>query len=153
MVEVTLNGFFKVVSINAGIFPEKLDVKCMKENYQLEYVFDNASLAALWSSISTPEGLSTWFADDVLVDGERFTFVWNKFQQNAELLQMRLNKCVRFKWEEDDPQLFFELNLSQNELTNEIVLTISDFSDTDELEDAIDLWNTQIEQLRINLGL
>ena len=95
----------------------------MKENYQLEYVFDNASLAALWSSISTPEGLSTWFADDVLVDGERFTFVWNKFQQNADLLQMRLNKCVRFKWEEDDPQLFFELNLSQNELTNDIVLT------------------------------
>jgi hypothetical protein len=139
--------------MNAGIFPEKLDVKCMKENYQLEYVFDNASLAALWSSISTPEGLSTWFADDVLVDGERFTFVWNKFQRNAELLQMRLNKCVRFKWEEDDPQLFFELNLSQNELTNDIVLTISDFSDADELEDAIDLWNTQIEQLRINLGL
>jgi hypothetical protein len=60
---------------------------------------------------------------------------------------------VRFKWEEDDPQLFFELNLSQNELTNDIVLTISDFSDADELEDAIDLWNTQIEQLRINLGL
>ena len=66
---------------------------------------------------------------------------------------MRLNKYVRFKWEEEDDKTFFELKLSQNELTNDIVLTISDFSEPDELEDAIDLWNTQIEQLRINLGL
>lgn len=125
----------------------------MKESFQLEYVFDNASLAALWSSISTPEGLSAWFADDVLVEGEKYTFIWNKFQQTADLLQIRLNKYVRFKWEEEDPKIFFELKLSQNELTNDIVLTISDFSESDELEDAIDLWDTQIEQLRINLGL
>jgi hypothetical protein len=125
----------------------------MKESFRLEYVFDNASLAALWSSISTPVGLSSWFADDVIVDGEIYTFMWNKSGQNAELLQMRLNKYVRFKWEEEDDKTFFELKLSQNELTNDIVLTISDFSEPDELEDAIDLWNTQIEQLRINLGL
>jgi hypothetical protein len=125
----------------------------MKESFRLEYVFDNASLAALWSSISTPVGLSSWFADDVIVDGEIYTFMWNKSGQNAELLQMRLNKSVRFKWEEEDDKTFFELKLSQNELTNDIVLTISDFSEPDELEDAIDLWNTQIEQLRINLGL
>jgi hypothetical protein len=125
----------------------------MKESFRLEYVFDNASLAALWSSISTPVGLSSWLADDVIVDGEIYTFMWNKSGQNAELLQMRLNKSVRFKWEEEDDKTFFELKLSQNELTNDIVLTISDFSEPDELEDAIDLWNTQIEQLRINLGL
>ena len=125
----------------------------MKESFRLEYVFDNASLAALWSSISTPVGLSSWFADDVIVDGEIYTFMWNKSGQNAELLQMRLNKYVRFKWEEEDDKTFFELKLSQNELTNDIVLTISDFSEPDELEDAIDLWNTQIEQLRITLGL
>ena len=63
----------------------------MKESFRLEYVFDNASLAALWSSISTPVGLSSWFADDVIVDGEIYTFMWNKSGQNAELLQMRLN--------------------------------------------------------------
>ena len=125
----------------------------MKESFRLEYVFDNASLAALWSSISTPVGLSSWFADDVIVDGEIYTFMWNKSGQNAELLQMRLNKYVRFKWEEEDDKTFFELKLSQNELTNDIVLTISDFSELVELEDAIDLWNTQIEQLSINLGL
>ena len=47
----------------------------MKESFRLEYVFDNASLAALWSSISTPVGLSSWFADDVIVDGEIYTFM------------------------------------------------------------------------------
>lgn len=128
-------------------------IESMKESFQLEYVFDNASLSALWSSISTPEGLSTWFSDDVLVDGDKFTFVWNKSGQCADLVKVRLNKYIRFKWEEDDSQIFFELRISQNELTNDIVLTITDFSESEEMEESIDLWNMQIDKLKVNLGL
>ena len=47
--------------------------------------------------------------------------------------------------------MFRELTFSEiffNELTKDVSLVITDFAEPDEIDDAIQLWNNQIEKLK-----
>ncbi len=126
----------------------------MRMQYELEYTL-NCSPKVLFSRLSTPEGLSEWFADDVTVDGDIFTFNWNKIQYRARLIAMKENKVVRFEWTdaEDKSSNFFEFRINVHDLTGDLALLITDFSEPDEKEDAIYLWDSQISDLRRILGI
>lgn len=123
-----------------------------KQKYELEYVI-NASPKVLFARLSTPGGLSEWFADDVNIEGSVLTFVWDKTVQKAELLCSKENRVVRFRWLDDpDPKSFFEFRISQDPLTNDVSLSITDFADENEIDDAKGLWDKQISQLFSQLG-
>jgi uncharacterized protein YndB with AHSA1/START domain len=124
----------------------------VKQKYDLEYVI-NASPKVLFSRLSTPGGLSEWFADDVNIEGSVLTFMWDKSVQKAELLCQKENRVVRYRWLDDpDPKSYFEFRISQDPLTNEVVLAITDFADENEIDDAKGLWDKQISQLFSQLG-
>ena len=131
----------------------------MKEKFQLEYVFSNISMSVLWNSISTPSGLGEWFADKVELDEADtnvFKFYWGKTSQTARLLNNRVGSYVKFRWDDDveDPvKPYFEFRMSYVELTNDVVLTITDFVEPDEREEATKLWETQISALKMATGL
>ncbi|MBO4804678.1 MAG: hypothetical protein IK005_09235 [Paludibacteraceae bacterium] len=131
----------------------------MKEKFQLEYVFSNISMSVLWNSISTPSGLGEWFADKVELDEADtnvFKFYWGKTSQTARLLNNRVGAYVKFRWDDDveDPvKPYFEFRMSYVELTNDVVLTITDFVEPDEREEATKLWETQISALKMATGL
>lgn len=126
----------------------------MRMRYELEYTL-NCSPKVLFSRLSTPEGLSEWFADDVTVDGENFTFHWNKAEYHARLVAMKENKLVRFEWTDtiDKETNYFEFKINVHDLTGDLALIITDFSEPDEKEDAIYLWDTQISDLKRILGI
>lgn len=121
-----------------------------KNKIQLEYTI-NCSPRVLFVRLSTPSGLAEWFADDVRMDGKEFTFIWKGSEELAELTLFKDNKLVRFTWKEDD-HTYFEFRISQDELTNDVALIITDFSDEDEKEDIINLWNNHVATLRYVLG-
>jgi uncharacterized protein YndB with AHSA1/START domain len=124
-----------------------------KEKVQLEYLFNKVSTASLWNSISTPDGLSDWFADSVSVDSENFTFRWSKVEEEAELLAVRQMNSVRFRWlSEDDENSYFEMKIGSNPLTGDTSLTVVDFADNGEVNDVEDLWNSQIDKLKRKIG-
>ena len=124
----------------------------MKHKFEMEYLI-NASLKVLFSRLSTPSGLSEWFADDVNLENNILTFFWEKSQQQAEILFIKDNKAVRLKWlDDEDPKTYFEFRLNREELTGDVSLTITDFARKDEIEDARELWDTQINQLKTLLG-
>ena len=126
----------------------------MKEKFQLEYVLNNISVNILWSSISTPTGLSEWFADKVSVEDNIYTFQWGKTLQKAELIHNRTGSYMRFHWlEDEEPKTYFEFRISLVELTNDVILTITDFADPDEKEEYITLWNNEVSQLRKAYGM
>ena len=131
----------------------------MKEKFQLEYVFSNISMSVLWNSISTPSGLGEWFADKVELDEADtnvFKFYWGKTSQTARLLNNRVGAYVKFRWDdvvEDPVKPYFEFRMSYVELTNDVVLTITDFVEPDEREEATKLWETQISALKMATGL
>jgi uncharacterized protein YndB with AHSA1/START domain len=123
-----------------------------KEKFEIEYII-NISPVILYNRLSTPSGLSEWFADDVNVEGNVFLFKWKGTEQKAQQLQRKENKSVRYHWlEDEDEQTYFEFRINVDELTGETALVITDFTESDELEDAKDLWNQQIEILKHGLG-
>ena len=125
----------------------------MKIKYELEYTF-NTSPNILFSRLSTPEGLSEWFADNVNIRRGKYTFIWEVSEQVASVVQKKANKYIRFHWEEDDNQeYYFEFRIHTDELTGDVALLITDFSEEDEKGDAIDLWDSQISELKHAIGL
>jgi uncharacterized protein YndB with AHSA1/START domain len=124
-----------------------------KLKLQLEYIL-NCSPKVLFNRLSTASGLSEWFADDVRVKGNLFTFVWEDDDQVAEKKNHKENKMVRYEWTEglskDDN--YFEFVIAQDDLTNDVSLLNTDFADEDEKESTTDLWNTQISKLKQLLG-
>ncbi len=123
-----------------------------KEKIELEFII-KTSPSILYNRLSTPSGLSEWFADDVNVKGKVFTFIWDGAEQEAELLNQKENSSVRFHWlDDDDEDSYFEFNINVDELTGETALLIIDFADEDEKEDSEELWNQQVDQLKHCLG-
>jgi uncharacterized protein YndB with AHSA1/START domain len=124
----------------------------MKTKYELEYVL-NTSPAILYNRLATPEGLSEWFADNVNLKKGRFTFHWEGTQQEASVLQKKANKYIRFRWMDEDEEEYFEFRIRIDELTGDVALLITDFAEEGEQDDAIDLWDTQISELKHAIGL
>ena len=126
----------------------------MRHKIELEYVL-NCSPKAVFSRLSTPEGLNEWFADKVEVEKNLFTFTWDKTESKAKLSTIKENRIVRFEWleVENTDTNYFEFQLSVHELTSDLALIITDFADPEEQEDTISLWDTQIAKLKRVLGL
>lgn len=125
----------------------------MKNKLILEYPM-NCSPLVLYPRLSTPGGLSEWFADDVNVDGKYFSFIWDKVPQKAEVVQKRDNSFIKFKWEEDEQDnSYFEFRIVTDELTNENALMVTDFVEESEKKEAIDLWNSQVNLLKRCIGV
>jgi len=118
----------------------------------------NTSPSILFSRLSTPEGLSEWFADDVNLKKGRYTFIWEGSEQEAEVIQRKTNKFIRFRWtdedeDEDEEESYFEFRIRTDELTGDVALIITDFAEEAEKDDAVDLWDTQISELKHVIGL
>lgn len=133
---------------------ENVNVNC---TIDLEFTI-NTSPNILFNRLYTPSGLSEWFADDVNVEGNTFTFFWDKSSSQAQLINFKENKLVRFSWiGEDgsyDPDCFFEFRISIHELTGELALHVTEqLSDEGDYEDNISLWNYQIGELKRLLGV
>jgi uncharacterized protein YndB with AHSA1/START domain len=122
--------------------------------YELEYTL-NCSPKVLFSRLSTPEGLTEWFAEDVNVDGDLFTFSWNKTEATARLAALKDNKFVRFEWLDipDEESNYFEFKINIEELSGSLALIITDFADPEEKEDSVYLWDSQISDLKRVLGI
>ena len=125
----------------------------MKEKLELEYTL-NTSPKVIFSRLSTPSGLSEWFAEDVNQEGNFWTFRWDSVEQMAEVINLKENKCIKYKWTDDeDPNSFFEFRIHQDDITGDLALHVTDFAETAELEEARNLWDSQISCLKRAIGL
>ena len=124
-----------------------------KEKFHIEYVFDMVSKRSLWNHLTTPPGLSSWFADDVDIQGETCIFTWNKMQEKAKIVYLKPDVCVRYQWENDEESVYFEFRIHTIELTGCVALEITDFAEPSEKTDAISLWDTQVDELKRTLGV
>ncbi|MFV0530563.1 MAG: START-like domain-containing protein [Flavobacteriales bacterium] len=123
-----------------------------KEKYEIEFMIQ-ASPSMLYSHISTPDGLSEWFADNVNSRGEDFEFVWDNMGENAKLLKTKQDKYVRFQWEDDeDTDYYFNIEILVDDLTKDVSLIITDFTEEDEIDEAKMFWENKIAELKQTIG-
>ena len=124
-----------------------------KKKYDIEFTF-NTSPKVLYYRLSNPSGLSEWFADDVNLRKGIYTFIWDGSEEKAELVSKKNQVYIRFHWlEDEDEETYFEFRIRIDELTNDVALIISDFAEEDEIDDAIDLWDSQVGALKQILGV
>ena len=124
-----------------------------KVKFELEVAI-NASPGMLFQYISTPSSLQEWFADKVNTRGKIFSFIWDGVEEQAELVIKKSNERIRFKWlESEDYDSYFEIRIQEHPLTNDVSLVITDFADDeDDVDEAKQLWESQIEELRHTIG-
>ena len=123
-----------------------------KIKFELEFPIQSSS-QLLYQYISTPSGLSEWFADNVNSRGELFTFIWDDSEEQAKLLTKKNGERIKFKWvDDDDDQSYFEIRIQVDGITKDVSLMVTDFSENDEVEETKMLWDNQISDLKKVLG-
>lgn len=125
-----------------------------KEKYKLEFLL-KTSPRVLEKLITTPDGLSDWFADDVKVQDDIYTFEWDGNEEQARLVLYKMNSKIRFQWLEDEEEgldTFFELSYVVDPMTNSVILHITDFASPSDKEGNLALWNQAINDLKRIIG-
>jgi uncharacterized protein YndB with AHSA1/START domain len=125
-----------------------------KIRYELEFPI-NSSPQLLYQYISTPSGLSEWFADNVNSRGEFFTFIWDDSQENARLYSKKSGEKIKFKYMDDenkDTDYFFEMHILVDEITKDVSLMVVDFAEKGDVEESKLLWENQISDLKHVIG-
>jgi len=125
-----------------------------KVKYELEFQL-NSSPQLLFQYISTPSGLSEWFADNVNSRGEFFTFIWDDSEEKARLTSRKSDEKVKFRWlDEDnkDTDYYFELRILEDEITKDVSLMVTDFAFEEDLDEVKLLWESQISDLKHVIG-
>ena len=125
-----------------------------KTIFQGEYDF-RASKKMLYPYLSTASGLAQWFADDVNINNadKTFTFLWDGEENKASMVAQRTNSYVKFEFmdDEDDPN-YLEFKLEVNELTQSVFVRVTDYSDVEDQEEAQDIWDNLIHNLKEIVG-
>lgn len=125
-----------------------------KIKYELEFPI-NSSPSLLYQYISTPSGLSEWFANNVNSRGEFFTFIWDDSEEKARMTSKKSGEKIKFRWldeDNNDTDYFFELRILEDEITKDVSLMIIDYAVEDEVEEASLLWENQISDLKHVIG-
>lgn len=123
-----------------------------KIKYEMEFPI-RVSPSLLYQYLSTPSGLSEWYADNVNSRGEFFSFIWEGSEEKAKLLSKKSPERIKFRWiEDEDEEYFFELRIQVDEITQDVSLIITDFAEEDEIDEGKMLWDNMVSDLKQVLG-
>jgi len=123
-----------------------------KIKFDLEFPM-HSSPAFLYQYLSTPDGLSEWFADNVNSRSDVFTFIWDDSEEQAKRIGYKTNEKIRYKWlNSDDEDIYFEFKIEVDDLTKDVSLIVTDFADADEVEESKMFWENQISELKHTIG-
>ena len=127
----------------------------MSDRIKFEMEFPiKVSQKLLFQYISTPSGLSEWFADNVNSRGEIFIFIWDDSEESAKLIRKINNEKTQFQWlDDEETDYYFELRIQFDEITKDVSLIVTDFAeDEEEVDESKLLWTNQISDLKKVLG-
>lgn len=106
----------------------------------------------LYNYLVSPSGLAEWFCDDVDVHSGNYVFKWDGAEQEAEQVKNSNNKSVRYRWTDGPAEEYFEMEVRVDDLTGDVALVITDFCDAGEESSSEQLWESQVQQLKMAIG-
>ena len=124
----------------------------LKNKFQIEFSL-HSSVKILYNQLSSPSGLSEWFADNVNFRGKNYTFFWDGDEQEAEMVNKKMNQHIKFRWIDEPEDTYFEFRIQVDEITRDVSLIITDFAEGEEDEEESKLlWEKQVEKLCQSIG-
>jgi len=124
-----------------------------RQRIELEFPM-HCSANTLYTYISSPSGLSSWFADDVSVHGSNFIFKWDDGETlEGELVKNLNRKHVKFRWI-NGPNVneTLEFIIHKDEVTDDLALIVCDFSEEANYDEFEMVWENQVQNLKNQIG-
>lgn len=131
----------------------------VKERINIDHELKSNSATIIWNLISTDAGLSRWLADEVKQEGDVITFLWGETWRHHEIRKARVmekitNQYIRMVWEdEEDENAYMELKMEKSVITNDYILTITDYASPEDVESIKAIWSDNLTRLRQSSGL
>jgi hypothetical protein len=123
----------------------------MLTRVELEYSF-RCPTKIVFDRLAFASGLAEWYADDVIVSNNLFTFVWDDdYQEDYRLISRKQNKYVNFVRTDDD-EACLDFNLSQDEFSGNVLLNIAIDVEDDDIEDIETHFENSIDKLKRIIG-
>ena len=123
-----------------------------KIKYELEFPI-HASPSMIYQCFATPSGLEEWFADKVNSRGKVMSFYWDDSEEEAAIITRKSNEYAKYKWlESEGDNSYFEFRIQVDAITKDVSLIVTDFAEEDEVEESKMLWESQIDELKHNIG-
>lgn len=121
------------------------------KKFTIEYGFKTTP-KLLYTAISTPEGLSRWFADMVISEEDIFLFKWEGSEQKARLVGFKENEFVQFQWlnefDEAEKEECMEMRIHNEPVSSELALIITDHAEDGDLDFSQRIWDAQVKKLQ-----
>src|SRR5690554_6273585 len=125
-----------------------------KIKFEQEYIF-KTSAKVLTTMVMTHSGLSEWYAADVKIKDDIYTYYWNGSEEVARLISKKTNNQQKFQCIEDEEKgldTFVEIRFKVDPMTKAVVLHLTSFAEEDEMEEVQLYWENTIEELRRIIG-
>ena len=115
------------------------------EKYVIQFLIKSIPEHLLWTYISSAEGLGQWFAGKVRIsEGSE--------QRTATKVASDNESYITFHWDDAPEEETWTLSISVLDLTDDTMLTVTDWSAPEDVEDDKELWASQVEELKRILG-
>ncbi|TAF35004.1 MAG: ATPase [Cytophagales bacterium] len=118
-----------------------------------------ANTKTLLQYLSTPNGLTSWFAESVTpsqTDKNILDIVWDSIHHQARLTVNKSIGLVRYQFsgptESGQDPSFLEFKINYSELTSSSFLKITDFSEMSDVAELQSLWEGLIYKLKSLVG-
>lgn len=111
-----------------------------------------SSPAILYNFLSTPSGLSQWFADNVSEYDKGFIFSWEDYSEKGEVIDEEDSHFIRIHLESNEDEEYLEFRIEKSEVTDDTILIITEFVEPDEASEQQKLWATQVDSLVTCVG-
>lgn len=111
-----------------------------------------ASPAIVYQFLSDASCLIRWFCDHVVIDEDEYVFIWSGNEEVATLVDDIEDELLRFVWVDAPPNEYLEFAITTSPVTDETILTITDFCDEDEARDQKLFWDAQIKKMNHVMG-
>jgi uncharacterized protein YndB with AHSA1/START domain len=141
---------YAIPTVNPAHDP-KVKRKDPPGRFEIEYVV-HTSPGILYEFLTSPSGLSEWFADDVNIKHGIYTFFWDGMQQDARVLAAKDFKYVRYQWLDKQDGSYFEFRIEVDDLTNDVSFIVTDFAEGPEIITSKLLWDSQVHKLLQVIG-
>ena len=129
------------------------------QKLEIEQALKSKAPAIIWHLISTADGMARWMADTVTQQDDLLTFHWgnewdHNEQRTAHIIYKKKHQAIRFVWtDEAEAGFYVELKMERSHITNDFVLSITDFAEDGDLEWLQGIWQHNFRRLRLTGAL
>ncbi len=118
------------------------------EHFTMEFHLETTP-KLLFTLISTPEGLTRWFAPTIKTGDDTLVFQWPSNEQMVRVMHAKESEYVIFQWLEDYHKGYdLQMRIETESDASGVTLVISDFAEVGDVDFSKRIWESLVGKLQ-----